>query len=68
MEILLDSYQYNFMFIEKCDMIIQDALFIGNCIVGKKGWGKKAIIRHYAYMTGNETFIFQKDRISLNVT
>jgi len=53
MEILTDSYKYNFMFIEKCDMIVQDVLFIGNCIIGKKGSGKKSIIKHYAYMTGN---------------
>lgn len=41
------------MFIEKCEMIIQDVLFVGNCIVGQKGIGKKAIVKHYAYMTGN---------------
>lgn len=41
------------MFIEKCDFIVQDILFIGNSILGKKGTGKKSIVKHYAYLTGN---------------
>ena len=66
MEIVSESYPYNFMFIEKCEMIVQDVLFVGNSIVGQKGIGKKSIIKHYAYMTGNELFVFERDRISTN--
>jgi hypothetical protein len=33
--------------------MIQDTLFIGNCVVGKKGNGKRSLIKNYAYLTGN---------------
>lgn len=44
------------MFIENCEYVATDALFMGNCFVGDKGIGKRSLIRNYAYMTGNELF------------
>lgn len=53
MEIVNEVYQYNFMFLEHCDFVVHDTTFIGNCIIGSRGIGKKSIIKNYAYLTGN---------------
>lgn len=53
MEVVNEVYQYNFMFLEHCDFVVHDTIFIGNCIIGSRGVGKKSIIKNYAYLTGN---------------
>jgi hypothetical protein len=47
--------------------MVQDTLFIGNCVVGKRGYGKKSLIKNYAYLTGNELFYLEREGISSNM-
>lgn len=50
--ILNREYAYGFNFLEECQIIFTDNVFVGNCLVGEGEVGKGSLMKHYSYLCG----------------